>query len=88
MTIIEVGASASVPVEESGLLVTDIATSVKCQHGEPPLSISHNINIRILDSISIANTTISIMLLLLLSRFSRVQLCATPETAAHQASRV
>ena len=27
------------------------------------------------------------LLLLLLSRFSRVQLCATPETAAHQASR-
>ena len=27
-----------------------------------------------------------IMLLLLLSRFSRVRLCATPETAAHQAS--
>ena len=27
----------------------------------------------------------SIMLLLLLSRFSRVRLCATPETAAHQA---
>ena len=26
------------------------------------------------------------MLLLLLSRFSRVRLCATPETAAHQAS--
>ena len=26
-------------------------------------------------------------LLLLLSRFSRVQLCATPQTAAHQASR-
>ena len=25
------------------------------------------------------------LLLLLLSRFSRVQLCATPETAAHQA---
>ena len=25
------------------------------------------------------------MLLLLLSRFSRVQLCAAPETAAHQA---
>jgi len=25
------------------------------------------------------------MLLLLLSRFSHVQLCATPETAAHQA---
>ena len=27
------------------------------------------------------------MLLLLLRRFSRVRLCATPETAAHQASR-
>ena len=27
----------------------------------------------------------SLTLLLLLSRFSRVQLCATPETAAHQA---
>ena len=27
------------------------------------------------------------MLLLLLSRFSRVQLCVTPQTAAHQASR-
>ena len=29
----------------------------------------------------------SLLLLLLLSCFSRVQLCATPETAAHQASR-
>ena len=28
---------------------------------------------------------IFLLLLLLLSRFSRVQLCATPETAAHQA---
>ena len=28
-----------------------------------------------------------LLLLLLLSRFSRVQLCATPETAAHQAPR-
>ena len=27
-----------------------------------------------------------LLLLLLLSRFSRVRLCATPETAAHQAS--
>ena len=27
------------------------------------------------------------LLLLLLSRFSRVRLCATPETAAHQAAR-
>ena len=29
--------------------------------------------------------TNAILLLLLLSRFSRVQLCATPATAAHQA---
>ena len=29
--------------------------------------------------------TCMLLLLLLLSRFSRVQLCATPETAAHQA---
>ena len=28
-----------------------------------------------------------LLLLLLLSRFSRVRLCATPETAAHQAPR-
>ena len=28
------------------------------------------------------------LLLLLLSRFSRVRLCATPETAAHQGSAV
>ena len=28
---------------------------------------------------------IKLLLLLLLSRFSRVQLCVTPETAAHQA---
>ena len=30
--------------------------------------------------------SIHLLLLLLLSRFSRVRLCATPETAAHQAS--
>ena len=30
--------------------------------------------------------TLPLLLLLLLSRFSRVQLCATPEMAAHQAS--
>ena len=29
--------------------------------------------------------TILLLLLLLLSRFSRVQLCATPQMAAHQA---
>ena len=32
------------------------------------------------------NITFSRLLLLLLSRFSRVRLCVTPETAAHQAS--
>ena len=31
------------------------------------------------------NSDMCYMLLLLLSRFSRVRLCATPETAAHQA---
>ena len=31
--------------------------------------------------------THTLLLLLLLSRFSRVQLCATPQTAAHQAPR-
>ena len=31
------------------------------------------------------NWNILLLLLLLLSRFSRVRLCATPETAAHQA---
>ena len=30
-------------------------------------------------------STLILLLLLLLSRFSRVRLCATPETAAHQA---
>ena len=30
---------------------------------------------------------VSVSLLLLLNRFSRVRLCATPETAAHQAPR-
>ena len=33
----------------------------------------------------IKRCSISLTLLLLLSRFSRVQLCVTPETAAHQA---
>ena len=31
-------------------------------------------------------STYILLLLLLLSRFSRVRLCATPETVAHQAS--
>ena len=36
---------------------------------------------------SIMNGVLQFMLLLLLSRFSHVQLCATPKTAAHQAPR-
>ena len=35
----------------------------------------------------VRSTMWSIYMLLLLSHFSRVQLCATPETAAHQAPR-
>ena len=34
---------------------------------------------------AIVNSLVMNMLLLLLSRFSHVRLCATPETAAHQA---
>ena len=33
----------------------------------------------------VKRVTLLLLLLLLLSRFSRVQVCATPETAAHQA---
>ena len=39
----------------------------------------------LIDSIFIYPHNISMLLLLLLSRFSRVRLCATPQTAAHQA---
>ena len=35
--------------------------------------------------IHLMEVIIFVLLLLLLSRFSRVRLCATPETAAHQA---
>ena len=38
-------------------------------------------------SFPISLSFLVILLLLLLSRFSRVQLCATPETVAHQAPR-
>ena len=38
-----------------------------------------------LNSVHIYHIPLSILLLLLLSRFSRVRLCATPWTAAHQA---
>ena len=37
-----------------------------------------------LNQFSLENT-VAMLLLLLLSRFSRVRLCATPQTAAHQA---
>ena len=38
-----------------------------------------------LSQLQICTNTHSFVCMLLLSRFSRVQLCATPETAAHQA---
>ena len=37
------------------------------------------------DSVMHVSILIACMLLLLLSHFSRVQLCVTPQTAAHQA---
>ena len=40
-----------------------------------------------LDGCGIWRRMLLLLLLLLLSRFSRVRLCATPETAAHQAPR-
>ena len=39
----------------------------------------------ILESLLVGHASILLLLLLLLSRFSRVRFCATPETAAHQA---
>ena len=39
----------------------------------------------ILSNLKIPNTMLYLLLLLLLSRFSHVQLCVTPQTAAHQA---
>ena len=44
---------------------------------------SHEIKRRLL----LGRKAMTSLLLLLLSRFSRVRLCATPQTAAHQASR-
>ena len=40
---------------------------------------------RVLEWSAIAFSEYEVLLLQLLSRFSRVRLCATPETAAHQA---
>ena len=39
-------------------------------------------------AIAFSDVKLLLLLLLLLSRFSRVRLCATPQTAAHQASPV
>ena len=41
----------------------------------------------VLEWVAIAFSDVSVLLLLLLSRFSRVRLCATPWTAAYQASQ-
>ena len=40
---------------------------------------------RVLEWVAIAFSVLLSLLLLLLSHFSRVRLCATPQTAAHQA---
>ena len=45
---------------------------------------THEIKRRLL----LGRKAMTILLLLLLSRFSRVQLCATPQTAAHQAPAI
>ena len=44
-----------------------------------------NMKFIILTSVTMICVYSSVVLLLLLSRFSRVRLCATPQTAAHQA---
>ena len=53
--------------------------------GKCPLPVmpKKSVNVQIYEMIL---TIYVLCMLLLLSRFSRVQLCATPETAAHQAS--
>ena len=52
----------------------------------PPGSSVHGIfQARVLEWDAIAFSDTGLLLLLLLCRFSRVRLCATPQTAAHQA---
>ena len=49
--------------------------------------IQHPFMIKTLQKMGIEGTYLNMLLLLLLSRFSRVRLCATPQVAAHQATR-
>ena len=51
----------------------------------PGSSIHGIFQARVLEWVAIAFSDNTMLLLLLLSRFSRVRLCATPQTAAHQA---
>ena len=52
----------------------------------PGFSIHGIFQARVLESDAIAFSHVSLLLLLLLSRLSRVRLCATPQTAAQQDS--
>ena len=56
-----------------------ILLSLKKIHGTQQMNLKDNTKGQILYD------STSMLLLLLLSRFSHVQLCATPQTAAHQA---
>ena len=47
--------------------------------------IQHPFMIKTLQKMGIEGTYLNMLLLLLLSRFSRVRLCATPQVAAYQA---
>ena len=51
----------------------------------PGSSVHRICQARVLERVAVAFSDRNLLLLLLLSRFSRVRLCATPEMAAHQA---
>ena len=60
-------------------------TPLGCYRALDLSSLHHTANFHGLSNFICGNVYISMLLLLLLSHFSRVQLCATPEMAAHQA---
>ena len=60
-------------------------TPLGCYRALDFSSLHHTANFHRLSNFIHGNVYISMLLLLLLSCFSRVQLCATPEMAAHQA---
>ena len=51
----------------------------------PGFSVHGILQVGILEWVAISFSNNGMLLLLLLSRFSRVRLCVTPQTAAHQA---